>query len=265
MRALRRLFGRPRLLPLTALLLRARTVRPSVAFVARELARIRGPYRYRLGAYPLHVVIRHGTPDVVTVGEVFHNREYVPDGELEQRLQAARRIVDLGANIGLFGAFAAARWPEAEIVAYEPDPANVHVHRQTVAINSLGHRWRLVAAAAGARQGQTAFVAGGISLSRIPAPGEPGTITVPVEDVLEIIGDADLLKMDIEGGEWAILADPRFRARPPRAAVMEYHPHRCPSADPRAAATEALRDAGMVVTPIKHDASGHGMLWAWRP
>jgi len=75
---------------------------------------------------------------------------------------------------------------------------------------------------------------------------------------------ADLVKVDIEGGEWDILLDPRFAQNPPRAIVLEYHPHLCPGDDPRAAAQEALARAGLSMAPIWHRADGYGMLWAWR-
>jgi hypothetical protein len=72
--------------------------------------------------------------------------------------------------------------------------------------------------------------------------------------------------MDIEGGEWAILGDPRFAAGPPQVVVMEHHPEGSPGPDPRAAALEALARAGLTATAsIFLRADGYGMLWAWRP
>jgi FkbM family methyltransferase len=262
--ALRRLFGLPWLLPLTALLLRAHTVRPSMPFAARELLNVDGMFLYRLASNGLQVAIRHRTPDVVTLGEVFHDHDYVPDAEVERLLGDVRTIVDLGANIGLFGAFAAARWPGASIVAFEPDPENIAVHERTIAANGLEDRWTLVPAAAGAQQGEARFAAGRASLSRLAGEDDAVVIDVPVLDVLAAVGKADLLKMDIEGGEWAILGDPRFRRSPPRVVVLEYHPYRCPTDDPRAAAEAALRQAHMTVRSIKQGDGGHGMLWAWR-
>jgi len=296
--ALRRAAAHPRILPLTALALRARTVRPAAAFIAREglgsgalsIYRLRD---HRLREHDLRVAIRHGSGDAVTLGEVFHERDYHPPGELEQALADVRRIVDLGANVGLFGAFAAARWEAADIVAFEPDPANADVHELAIAANGLGGRWRLVRAAAGAHDGRATFLAGQVALSRLhdgrreaalsrPRDGRreafaegardeeesrrlaARTIEVPVQDVLPLLARADLLKMDIEGGEWAILGDPRFRAHPPRVLVLEYHPHLCPTPDPRAASTAALEAAGMRVLPIWHREDGHGMAWAWR-
>ena len=86
-----------------------------------------------------------------------------------------------------------------------------------------------------------------------------------MRDVLALVGAADLVKMDIEGGEWTILGDARFRHAPPRALVLEYHPHLCPGDDTRAAAVAALTAANLHVQPVRHGRDGYGMLWAWRP
>jgi len=261
---LRRLAGHPRALPVTALLLRGRTVRPMSAFVAREALRRGGCFVYALRENGLQVAIRHGTGDVVTLGEVFHERDYAPPPEVEHELGGISRILDLGANIGLFGAFAASRWPQAEIVAFEPDPANAAVHARTIAANGLQSRWRLSSAAAGAGSGRARFLAGGIALSRLAGVQDAHAIEVPIEDVLPLIAESDLVKMDIEGGEWAILNDPRFSESPPRALVLEYHPQFCTAPDPRQAVESALAAAGFHVHSIWHRADHHGMLWAWR-
>lgn len=250
---------------MTALLLRARTVRPAAAFVLREGLRCQGVKVYRLRQSGLQVAIRHGTGDVVTLGEIFHEHDYWPTREVEESLSTVTRVVDLGANIGLFGAFAAARWPEAEILAFEPDPANADVHRRTIEMNELQARWRLVRAAAGSRDGSARFVTGDVALSHLAdAEEERRGIEVSVEDVMPRLAGADLVKMDIEGGEWTILEDPRFRESPPRAVVLEYHPRFCSGADPRAAAESALVSAGLRVRSIWHRPDGHGMLWAWQ-
>jgi FkbM family methyltransferase len=262
----RRLAGHRRVLPFTALLLRARTVRPASAFVLREALRRRGLFAYTLRENGLRVAIRHGTGDVVTLGEVFHEHDYEPPAALARRLADPRRIVDLGANVGLFGAFAAGRWPEAQIVGFEPDPANAAVHARTVALNRLADRWTLVQAAAGADAGRVRFVAGDVALSRVAGAGDEdeASIEVSIDDVIPRLAGADLVKMDIEGGEWAILADPRFGASPPRVLVLEYHPRFGPDGDPRVAVEAALEQAGFQLESIWHRTDGHGMLWAWQ-
>jgi FkbM family methyltransferase len=271
----RRLTAHPRVVPLTALLLRARTVRPVSLFLARESlwGKQRGgdEWRaadvYRLRETGLRVAIRHGTGDVVTLGEVFHDRTYhPPPGEVEQALGRVEQIVDLGANVGLFGAFAASRWPAAEIVAYEPDPANAAVHAQVIACNGLDARWTLVRAAAGAHDGVVTLATGDIALSRLADGSDTADrlIKVAMQDVLPRLAHVDLLKMDIEGGEWSILADHRFREAPPRVLVMEYHPHLCQEVDPHRAATAALTAAGLRTRSIWSRTDGYGMLWAWQ-
>jgi FkbM family methyltransferase len=184
---------------------------------------------------------------------------------VDEHLGRVVQILDLGANVGLFGAFAATRWPGSEILAFEPDPTNAVLHHRVIEMNGLQARWRLRRAAAGTEAGEASFVAGEIALSHLAGAGEvAGAIEVSVEDVMPHLAGADLLKMDIEGGEWAILSDPRFRESPPRALVLEYHPRSCPAPEPRGTAESLLRGAGLSVQSIWHRDDGHGMLWAWR-
>jgi FkbM family methyltransferase len=258
---LRRLFARPRLLPLTALVLRARTVHSSTLFVAREILRRRGEFAYRVRGGNVRVLVRHGTADPVTLGEVFHQRDYEPPPGMPEL--HPRRVVDLGANVGYFGAFALDAWPGTSVIAYEPDPANVAVHARTIALNGLADRWELRPAAAATRDGQLGFNASGDALSHADERGE---LVVAAEDVLPLVRGADLLKMDIEGGEWAILMDPRFSAQPPRTVVLEYHPRGAPGPNTHAAVQGHLAAAGLnvSVTVFQRD-DGYGMVWAWQP
>lgn len=263
-RSLRRAGAAPWLEPAVALALRARCVRQSTRFAARELLRSRAVGEYRARASDLPLLIRHRSADVVTLGEIFHRPDYEPPAEVAAMLARrgrALRILDLGANVGLFGVFAAGRWPEASVVAVEPDPGNLAVLRRCVQRTARGAAWQVVPAAAAAEDGAVAFESGGESLSRI-APG--ATACVPTIDVLPRLAGADLLKMDIEGGEWAILDDPRFAAAAPAVTVLEYHPHLCPHPDPRAAVEAVFRRAGQRIHTIFSRPDGHGMLWAWR-
>jgi FkbM family methyltransferase len=256
-----RVLGHPRVVPLTALLLRARTVSQPTAFAVRELARRQGAFAYTVRGGGARIVVRHGSGDPVTLGEVFHERDYEPPPAMPP-IQP-RTIVDLGANVGYFGAFALERWPGAAVIAYEPDPANAAVHARAIDLNVFGERWKLRRAAAAARSGELRFHASGDALSHA---GEHGELVVRAEDVLPLVAGADLLKLDIEGGEWAILSDPRFAQSPPRAAVLEYHPHAAAGADPHAAAIHYLSGAGFTSTAtVFRRADGYGMLWAWQP
>lgn len=253
--------------PLAARLLCARLVRESPAFFVRELRHAQKLHVYHLRGSDMRVAIRH-PGDAATLAEVFYHRWYEPRGELARALDSTLRILDLGANIGLFGAFALTRWPQSRVFAYEPDPANVAVHRRTIEANELATRWTLEPAAAGVRDGEAVFAVGLNVDSHEVDPRTDGTpaatTTLPMRDVLAQMAAADLVKMDIEGGEWDILCDPRFANHPPPAIVLEYHPRHCPDADPRAALQRALEGAGLAVTSIWHSEDGHGMVWAWR-
>jgi FkbM family methyltransferase len=221
---------------------------------------------YRLRVSGVTVAMRHTGVDAATLAEVFYHRYYEPPEQVSRMLGEPAQILDLGANIGMFGAFAAARWPHSQIVGYEPDPANAALHERTIVANGLGGRWRLARAAAGAKDAEVQFAAGLDVASHLVDDGAAGaaTITVAMHDVLAQMSAADLVKLDIEGGEWAILEDPRFGQAPPRALVLEYHPGQCPTEYPARAVEQALAAAGLRTAEIWRSADGHGMLWAWR-
>jgi FkbM family methyltransferase len=266
--ALRWLGGRRVVMSLTARVLCARLVREWLAFFAREVTRPDGVRYYHVRENGIQVALRHAANDSATLAEVFYRHDYLPDQDVAEAIGAPRKILDLGANIGLFGAFAAPHWPHSTIVGYEADPANVEVHERTIVANALGDRWRVVCAAAGAHDGNVELAAGRAMGSFVVAPGtDPGvpTIWVPIRDVLSEVCGADLVKVDIEGGEWEILCDPRFAESPPRAIVLEYHLHLCPDENPRAVAEGALAKAKLSTASIWHREDGYGMLWAWRP
>jgi FkbM family methyltransferase len=238
-------------------------VRERVRFAAADVLGLPGYRRYHLADGGRAVLLRHGTIDVWTFVEVFMRRLYEPPPAIAERLGRAPSplVLDLGANIGMFGLDALTRYPAARVVAYEPDAHNAAVHRRVVELNHDDGRWRLVEAAAGARDGRVRFTAGLQTGGHIVENG--AGVEVPMVDVLGEIAEADLVKMDIEGGEWGILTDPRIAQA--SALVLEYHPQGCPREDAAGFANELLAGHGFDVTPVFHDEAGIGMLWATRP
>jgi FkbM family methyltransferase len=261
-----RLLATPPMSRLGSIVLGARLVREPVRFAVREL-RGRGTGLYRMRAGGVRVMLRHGTADRTTYDEVFHNRIYDPPQPVRELLASLDRpvVCDLGANVGMFGAWALASMSPSEIVAYEPDAANVRVHEAVIAANDADVRWRLEPAAAGARSREASFEADRFAESRLAAGS--GGATVPVRDVFPELQRADVLKVDVEGGEWELLGDPRLAGLPVRVVALEFHPHLCPHPDPRAAAWSALESAGFAVASSDawNGPERHGMLWAWRP
>lgn len=67
--------------------------------------------------FPVH--LRIGTSDVPTFEQVFLNKEYQFTALVEPSV-----IMDAGANIGLASVLFASRYPQARIIAIEPEPGN---------------------------------------------------------------------------------------------------------------------------------------------
>jgi FkbM family methyltransferase len=247
--------------PILATVLRASPVRRVDAFLARELRPPAAPARYRLRGSGATVFVRHRTPDVAALGEVFYERQYEPPEPVAKMLAGLGdrlRIVDLGANVGFFGVFAMERFPCAHLTAVEPDPANLDLLVRTMETN--GWSWDVVRAAATNADGEIAFATGRFTTSRIELGGD----LVPAVDAFSLLEHADLAKIDIEGGEWAILGDPRLATVVSAAIVLEYHPYLCPEEDARAYASARLAASGYHVEATIEFDVGHGMLWAWR-
>jgi hypothetical protein len=83
--------------------------------------------------------------------------------------------------------------------------------------------------------------------------------------VLPQLERTDLLKADVEGGEWDVLGDPRLHSSALKAIVLEYHPEGSDRPDPRQDVERLLGEAGFAATErLFHRPDGVGMLWAWR-
>ncbi len=221
-----------------------------------------GSYHTRRGGVGYR--IRHATRDVGIFAEVFIAGEYDPPAAVQARLGElgrAPRILDLGANIGLFAAYCRERWPEAAITAVEPDPENLELLRATAADAKVV----VVAACAGTKEGTVRFVAGEFAESHVATDGSgEDTIELACVDTFRFAGAADLVKMDIEGSEWEILGDPRFAEVGAEAIAMEWHDIGCPHPDPREAAHAALEGAGYEVLCENRPVASNGTIWALR-
>jgi hypothetical protein len=72
--------------------------------------------------------------------------------------------------------------------------------------------------------------------------------------------------MDVEGAEWAILADRRFGSLSAKVVALEYHEHLCSDPDPAGLARRRLEEAGYEVAESKREtAAVQAMLWGWKP
>jgi FkbM family methyltransferase len=249
--------------------LRASLVRERWRFARNELRPGRPQTAvYRLSGSGVAITIRHRSPDVLILDELFSQEEYRFPEAVWSRLAESRdrrlRVADLGANIGLFGAWILGHFPQAEIVAVEPDPENAKVHRRTIEANGRTAEWRLVEAGAATEQATLRFAPGSFTLSHAAPAGEG--IEVEAVDVFPLIADAELVKIDIEGAEWPILRDRRFSQLEAAAVVLEYHPAGSPGTEPAFDAAQTLLErAGFTIVSHHPKGEGVGVLWALGP
>jgi FkbM family methyltransferase len=266
--AARRVLTHPRVAPFASRAIGSLSTTNPPRFLLAELVGRGRVVTHRIRGGGGTVALQHGTMDFNTFDELFSQQIYATPAGVDAALAAlpgAPRILDIGANVGMFGAWALTRWPDAEIDAFEPDPRNAALHRTAIAADPRGGRWRLHQAAAAAADGEMRFVAGQFMMSRPATADDTAVTTVPTRDVLPLLQRVDLVKLDAEGSEWAILDDPRFASTTARALALEYHPEMCPEQDARAAAVRRLEAAGFVVQDVPTPApTGYGSLWAWR-
>jgi FkbM family methyltransferase len=180
-------------------------------------------------SHPLYA--RLATTDFVVLDEIFIGGEY--DGLLNGDLGPVRQVVDLGANIGFSVRLWQQRFPEAKVIAVEPDAQNLEVCRRNIEAGPAPGNVSLVRAciAAAARQvyldrsgGEYAFTmcdrqAGGDAREAVQA--------LPLPQVLRDLHAPpviDLLKCDIEGAEAEVFADCRGWINRVRTIVIELHP-----------------------------------------
>jgi len=250
--------------------LRGALVREPTRFVLNELRRRDVVRRYTLRDCGQQVVIRHHTWDVLALDMAFSGGEFEPPAEVAAVLDDLPEpaAVDLGANIGMFGVWLLGRRPRARIVSYEPEPGNAAMVERNIAANGAGDRWRLRKAAAAPAGGTLWFRAGEGPRSHVVDAAGHGADVIAVDavDPFPDLAAADFVKIDIEGGEWGLLADPRFATLPARVVCVEYHLAGAPGEDPGADAERMVRAGGWAVRrEAREGLPDHGLVWGWRP
>jgi FkbM family methyltransferase len=246
------------------------------AFMVREWRAAGGTERvglYRIAGTPADTFIRHGSPDVWSLWEVFVDRVYLPPPAAAARVEACARgrpIIDAGAYVGHFALYALTAFPGRPVRSFEPDDENLDVLFANRALNGHLSSWSVerAAVAAGAGRG---LLAGGRDMGSHLVDGgaghepEEGVSEVEIRDFFELAAGAALVKLDIEGAEWRILADPRLRALDAPVIALEWHRRGAADGEAAADAFGLLHRADYAVVRHTPDRSGEtGLLWAVR-
>ncbi len=185
----------------------------------------------RLGPYEVHV--RGDDSERCIIGELW---DYVDTYRIKH-LVDVRRVVDVGANIGLFTLFVCDLWPSCTVVAVEPEPDNFELLTRNVTENGLADRVELLNAGVEDGTADTTMVVSNAGLSQTGAPTYrddrlPRT-TVPAVSLDSLLGvTVDLLKMDTEGAEFRFLPTAQLLGNA-AYLTMELHTEIDPGAVPR--------------------------------
>lgn len=147
------------------------------------------------------VICRNGTSDKDVFGQIFVDREY----RCLDHIESAELIVDCGANCGHSAAYFLSRFPNAHLIAIEPDPGNFAVMLR----NLEPYRGRYTAIRAGVWSHQTGLVlesvgGDGREWARSVRPAREGEVAdIEAVEIGGLIGERSIsiLKVDIEGSE----------------------------------------------------------------
>lgn len=145
--------------------------------------------------------LRPASNDVRVLRNVFERQD---NQLLEPSTGTISTIVDLGAYTGLTALDFAARYPDAEIVAVEPDEANYRCLRKNISSSSDKDRITTLNACISDRPGTERMSTTGPQWERSIVRDQGKEVpAITVCDALDMLGrgTVDLLKMDIEGGE----------------------------------------------------------------
>jgi FkbM family methyltransferase len=157
--------------------------------------------------------------------EIFLTRDYLFKSDTSQP-----RIIDCGANIGMSIFFLKYFYPQAEIIAFEPNPDAYSLLKKNVEANQLKQVTLHNKAVSANTNGISFFVNEdkGTLLASIKAD-RGGSRELQIETVLLsdfLTTKANLVKIDIEGAEWLVLEDLQNHAASfanIEQLIMEYH------------------------------------------
>jgi FkbM family methyltransferase len=214
-----------------------RWLTPSVEEVAwRRACRIaertprRTPGEIELGPYSLRY------SDLLTLCPQWHDI-FVLGSLAFETMESAPRILDCGANVGLASLFYKRRYPAARITAFEADPAIAALLEHNMRANGAADV-EVVAAAVWTESGEISFQADGADAGVVASVGagrDGGAVRVPAVRLADrLAGERiDLLKLDIEGAEVAVLPDCAGVLENVNAILLEVHEfdpdsRRCP-------------------------------------
>ncbi len=133
-------------------------------------------------------------------------------------------VVDAGCGFGDFAVLAAASGPTSRVIAFDPDPENVRRTKELAAAGGLQDRVDVRGLALGAADGTARL--GRVSALMLSVDSSQEAKEVPVRrlDSMALGAPVDLLKVDVEGMEVAVLEGAReILTRESPRIIVEVH------------------------------------------
>jgi FkbM family methyltransferase len=162
--------------------------------------------------------LRRGTSDADVAMQTFVYRLHAPPSAPVSPMV----VWDLGSNIGLTVAHYACLYPGARVVGVEPDPDNAALARRN--IQPWSERCTLVECAVWSDDGEVGFeLRSGDEAGRIVENAQRRVRACSLTTLLQDEDAVDLLKMDIEGAEQAVLQRNTDWAAKVRNVIVEVH------------------------------------------
>jgi FkbM family methyltransferase len=140
-----------------------------------------------------------------------------------QELKTNPYIIDCGANIGLSVIYMKRQYPNAEIIAFEPDETNFRLLSKNIAsfeFSNIDFRKEAI----WIENTMLQFSSQGTMTSKIELEARFGTIDVKAVRLKDLLNrEVDFLKIDIEGAEYKVLCDIADKLYHVKNMFLEYH------------------------------------------
>lgn len=167
------------------------------------------------------IYLRPNTSDIQTFEQIFVSNEY----EVRFNIRA-KLIIDGGANVGYTTLYFANKFPEAVIIAVEPEASNAEMLRKNAAsypnvkiLEAAIWNKRSMLSIANPRDDKWAFRVTECDTE------ERSVIAVTIEDIVQSSGHStiDILKLDIEGAEKEVFSECGDWLDQVRVLMIEMH------------------------------------------
>lgn len=167
------------------------------AFYGRQISRMGSDglitLTLRVNSLPTIIEFRQGNEgDYIVLGEMVRGSYLPPSG-------VPLSIIDCGSNIGTFALSAIRHFPDAQLVCYEPDPANFEILSRNLRLSGSNPDLKCMGVWSEqctlyyhAQTAETGYV------DKLP----PG---IPIKCELPSVGSDCWLKLDAEGAEYEVL------------------------------------------------------------